>query len=401
MPAQPNIEICRTENKKFRQIFILKEPLEFRRAIPFLAVNSHPNFTDPGEYIILLKDVPSEEKVIRIMSDIALAETIREILKADKEARKPDKKRAYRQKTRDPINRLVDREYEKLDDKDLLSLIIALLTSLYSFLTSISGKPVAVKRTRFDPIQIIALIILKFVCNKGYRKLPKIARKLEASKEVPCKSYLHKIATQKLNLAWLACLLVFLDDIAGYIWAEFFASEKVLYFFIDGTKVSRSQYDYSDNKAKKKTMCVTMSVRLVTGTVRTVEIGWPKNVAAHIATLPSGSIVLMDKHFDCEDNFEVAYRRRIEVHCPVPDYVRLGTMRRWAREIFSRAKYRLRKVGEKVFRFVFRQLEPLNWHESNDVAYSLLASIGNNVKRLIKISIRVKLFAKLVLGGDQ
>ena len=74
-------------------------------------------------------------------------------------------------------------------------------------------------------------------------------------------------------------------------------------------------------------------------------------------------------------------------------------MRRWAREIFSRAKYRLRKVGEKVFRFVFRQFEPLNWHELNDVTYSLLASIGNNVKRLVRMSIWVNLFTKLVLGG--
>jgi len=57
----------------------------------------------------------------------------------------------------------------------------------------------------------------------------------------------------------------------------------------------------------------------------------------------------MDQHFDCEDNFEVAHRRRIEVHCPVPNYVRLDTMKSWAREIFSRAKYRLRKVGEKFF----------------------------------------------------
>ena len=116
MPAQPNMEFCSTEDKKFRQIFILKEALEFRRVIPFLAVNSHSNFTDPDEYIILLKGVPSEEEVIRIMSDIALAETIREILEVDKESRKPGKK-AYRRKIRDSINRLVGKKYEKLDDK--------------------------------------------------------------------------------------------------------------------------------------------------------------------------------------------------------------------------------------------------------------------------------------------
>jgi len=110
------MEFCSTEDKKFRQIFILKEALEFRRVIPFLAVNSHSNFTDPDEYIILLKGVPSEEEVIRIMSDIALAETIREILEVDKESRKPGKK-AYRRKIRDSINRLVGKKYEKLDDK--------------------------------------------------------------------------------------------------------------------------------------------------------------------------------------------------------------------------------------------------------------------------------------------
>ena len=131
------------------------------------------------------------------------------------------------------------------------------------------------------------------------------------------------------------------------------------------------------------------------------RVGWPKNVTVHIAVLSPGSIALMDQHFDCEDNFEVAYRRRVGVHCLIPNYVKLGTMRRWARERFSRARYRLRRVGEKVFHFVFGQLEPLNWHKSNDVTYSLLASIGNNVKRLVRIAIRVNLFAKLVLGGDQ
>ena len=53
--------------------------------------------------------------------------------------------------------------------------------------------------------------------------------------------------------------------------AEFFAPKKVLYFFIDGTRVSKSQYDYSNDKAKKKTMCVTMSARLVTDMARTIE----------------------------------------------------------------------------------------------------------------------------------
>jgi len=201
MPAQPNIEFCSTEDKKFRQIFILKEALEFRRVIPLLAVNSHPNFTDPDEYIILLKDVPGEEEVIKIMSDIALAETVREILEADKESRKPGKKKAYRRKTRNPINRLVDKEYEKLSNGDLLTLIIALLIPLYSLLTSLFGKPITVKRTRFDLIQIIALIILKFVCNKGYRKLPRIARKLDIIR----KAHVNHISTKlsHVNSIWL------------------------------------------------------------------------------------------------------------------------------------------------------------------------------------------------------
>jgi len=55
----------------------------------------------------------SKEEVIRITSDIALVRTIREILEANKEARKPSKKRAYKRKTKDPINRLVNKEYEK------------------------------------------------------------------------------------------------------------------------------------------------------------------------------------------------------------------------------------------------------------------------------------------------
>lgn len=98
MPAQPNIESYSNEDKKFRTIFILKEPLEFKRVIPFLAVSSHPSFTDPDEHIILPERNPGEEEVIGIMSDITLAETIREIIEADKGAKKPTKRNTIDQR---------------------------------------------------------------------------------------------------------------------------------------------------------------------------------------------------------------------------------------------------------------------------------------------------------------
>lgn len=84
-------------------------PLSFNEAKKFLDINAYPDFTDPENFTIPLSDVPEFEEAIETVSEIAVQSDVPEIPRREKEAKKPERKRAYNgKKTRDPIVREVD-----------------------------------------------------------------------------------------------------------------------------------------------------------------------------------------------------------------------------------------------------------------------------------------------------
>ncbi len=95
---------------------------------------------------------------------------------------------------------------------------------------------------------------------------------------------------------------------------------------------------------------VTVLAILITGTIRVVIDGAPKDISKAIKLLPRGSILLIDDFFDAETNFEACAVKYIEVHMrPTEREVVRGTFRKHARKTSDPRVYRLGKVGEKVF----------------------------------------------------
>jgi len=351
--------------------------------------------TEPGEYIILLKDVPSEKEVIEIMSEIAFLEVVKEIMTKEKMAKRSDNKKPYKAtKTRDPVNRLVESKYYKMSEKEVFEETLSSITRLSAILNDAFGIPIKLSWSRYNPLVILALLVVKIIFGIGFRRLADRASSwlgIDISK-----TWLHEIATTRLNLPWLFGLVVLLDEEIVVKFGSFFGYDKLRFIMIDGTKLRRAHYDYSGEKARRGNLNITASIRILTSSIRVVELGLPADVSWHFKAFRRGDVVLIDGYFDSEANFEAAWFRGIEVHCPI-NYVRRGTARRRAKQYFDRRIYRLRKIGEKSFTLVFSRLEPIIWKESNDLIYSLLASIANNVKALIKAKIRISLFYKIEL----
>ena len=390
--AQPNNN---KEDVAYKSLYILKEPLPFRKAVPFLRVRTIPVLTAPEEYIIFLKDVPSEREVIEVMSEIAVFELVSEILGEEKRAKRTDKKKPYRaRKTRDPVSRRVESRYAQLTDKDIYENALSAVIRMTPVLNSLFGRPLKLTRSRYDPLVIVALLLVKLILCIGYRKLEKLAKSLKIA-DIR-KSWLNKIVTKKLNLAWFWGLTVLLDMEIEAVFGEFFGFDKLKFTMIDGTKLKRAYYDYSGETAKKKTLDITVSFRVLTSSVRTFELGLPADVSTHFKAFRKGDIILMDGFYDAEANFEEAWFREIEIHCPIGN-ARRGAARKWAKSLFNKKIYRYRKVGEKSFTLVFTRLEPITWHESNDLIYVTLAAAANNIKALIRAKIRINLFYKVKL----
>ena len=346
-----------------KPVFLFVTPLSFNEAKKFLDINAYPDFTDPENFIILLSDVPEFEEAIEIVSEIAVQSVVAEILRREREAKKPERKRAYSgKKTRDPIVREIDKIFKKLSFKQLYAWCLFIAITL----TMTIGPPYSYKgrgrRFRYDPVKVAALVLLRLIYGKKMTYEEAVERAKEAnicltidnSKKFLSKSQLNYAALYLISGEWLDAAMLMIDDLSGYIWACAFLSDKQGYFFGDGTELSSFYYEErwvnGAQKLAKARIGVTVLARLITGTIRVVIDGTPKDISKAIKLLPRGSILLIDGFFDAEANFEACAVRYIEVHMrPTEREVVRGSFGKLARKTFDPRVYRFRKVGEKVF----------------------------------------------------
>jgi len=165
-----------------KPVFLFATPLSFNEAKKFLDINAYPDFTDPENFTIPLSDVPKFEEAIETVSEIAVQSIVAEILRREREAKKPERKRAYSgKKTRDPIIREVDKTFKKLSFKQPYTWHLLIPITL----TMTIGPHTAIKAEEEDSGTILLkwrhLVLLKLIYGKKMAYEEEVERAKEAN----------------------------------------------------------------------------------------------------------------------------------------------------------------------------------------------------------------------------
>jgi len=393
-------------NKKKQNInqpvFVFTQPINIKQQRQFLRPSQYPDILVPATFIAPLHPITFRE-ALEIAKKEAVREAVQEALTAEREALKPEKRRQYSpRKTRDPFRGYMEKALAKMDFAAKYQFCYAIV----SFVSGIIGEPKLLpERTKFDSKKVVALLLVKFFSTEyiGYRKLAGEAMKhgLDLTKDgsggVPKKSYLNRLA-RSIGKDWFD-KAIFLVAILVDLMVSLFFETDIYIFFADWTEREAVWYREGmyggERRLVRDSYPVTIIANVATNVVYWCSAGIHRDVSRGIARLPPGSTLLMDSAFDCEANFEVAYIKRIDVHvAPSSRRVRRGTFRRMYRRRFSRARYRRRKLGEKLFSWVFGRERTWFRRQYWD-CYVYLHCLGSNIRSLLWWSVRMRMFARV------
>ena len=113
---------------------------------------------------------------------------------------------------------------------------------------------------------------------------------IDNSKKFLSKSQLNYAALHLISGEWLDAAMLMINDLSGYIWVCAFLSDKQRYFFGDETELSSFYYEErwvnGAQKLAKARIGVTVLARLITGTIRVIMDGTPKDISKAIKSLP-------------------------------------------------------------------------------------------------------------------
>ena len=398
-------------NKKKQNInqptFILTQPINIKQQGQFLRPNQYPDVLIPATFIAPLHPTTTFEEALEAAKREAIREAIQEALTAEREALKPEKRRQYSPiKTRDPFRGYMEKVLTSMD----FAAKYWFCYMVVSFISGIIGEPKLLpERTKFDNKKVVALLLVKFFSGEhiGYRRLVReaIRHGLDLTKnrsgDIPKKSYLNRLA-RSIGKDWFDKAIFLVAVLVDFLVSQFFESNIYL-FFADWTEKEAVWYREGmyggERRLVKDSYPVTIVANIATGVVYWCSAGIHRDVSRGVARLPPGSTLLMDSAFDCEANFEAAYVRHINIHvAPSSKRVRRGTFRRMYRRRFSRVMYRRRKVGEKLFCWVFGRERVWVQRQYWD-RYVYLYCLGGNVRGLLWWSVRMGMFVKVYVGS--
>jgi len=402
-PQTPPNNKKKKQNIK-RPLFILTQPINIKQQRQFLRPNQYPDTLIPATFIAPLQPVTLRE-AIEIAKKEAIREAIQEAYTREREALKPEKRRQYSpRKTRDPFRGIMEKALAEID----FTAKYWFCYTIVSFISGIIGEPKLLpERTKFDNKKIVALLLTKFFSTEyiGYRKLVSEAIKhgLDLTKngngDVPKKSYLNNLA-RSIGKDWFDKAIFLVAILIDFLVIHFFEAD-IRLFFADWTEKEAVWYRKGMYGGKPRLVRdsypVTIIANVATNVVYWCSAGIHRDVSRGISRLPPNSTLLMDSAFDCEANFEVSYFRGIDVHV-APSYrvVRWGVFRRVYRRRFCRGRYRRRKIGEKLFSWVFGRGRVWFWRRYWD-RYVYLFCLGGNIRVLLWWSVRMGLFAKVYM----
>jgi hypothetical protein len=227
------------------------------------------------------------------------------------------------------------------------------------------------RRAKYDRSVLIALVLLTKLKGGSYEKIATRAKEaglnclvgadepFKGSVAVPCPSYIHKIATEKIPLAYYDQILYYFDQKAGQTYEERLQLDLPRVFAVDGTdlagseKVLQRTNQYETYTFERVPFQLTS--RLVTNTVfnlTPLKASGQAPLHTGLTHLSRGDIALGDRLYDIEENHQAAERAGIDFHAPgkmLHGKPYQGDARTRTRKRFDPILYRQRKTVERPF----------------------------------------------------
>ena len=227
------------------------------------------------------------------------------------------------------------------------------------------------RKPKYDRAALITVVLLTKLQGGSYEKIVTDAKGaglnclLGASEyfageaAVPCPSYVHKIATEKVPLEYYEQMLRYIDQEACKIYEERLQLAPPQLFAVDGTDFSgaekelRQANQYTTYAFKRVPFQVTS--RLATNTVfnlTLVEASSQAPLEEGLLDLPKGSVALADGLYDIEANHQAAEKAGVTFHAPgktLRGKPYHGRARARTRKRFDPILYRRRKLVERPF----------------------------------------------------
>jgi hypothetical protein len=231
-----------------------------------------------------------------------------------------------------------------------------------------SGKG---RRAKYDRSVLIALVLLTKLKGGSYEAI--VTRAKEAGLNclvgaaepfkgpvaVPCPSYLHKIATQKIPLTYYDQIICYFDQKVCQIYEERLQLDAPRVFAVDGTDLAGSEKVLQQTNQYEtytfERVPFQLTSRLVTNTVfnlTPLKTSSKAPLHAGLSHLVKGDVALGDRLYDIEENHQAAERAGIDFHAPgkrIHGNPYQGDARARTRQRFDPILYRQRKTVERPF----------------------------------------------------
>ena len=202
-------------------VYAFVKPVTPRLISTLMDVESWPKYTMPVENcIILIKAKPSSEEVLEEMAEETSYNVVKRIMWMERESKKPEKKRSWGIKTRNPF-----RHYLKVNIgfKQAYEVALCVAIAVVKLLGPPCRQAGAGRPPIYDVVKVFAALLVKRLFNLSFEKLSRMLKEYGISlalsgEAYPCASTLYNYYL-KINLCYyqLAVLLLYLKVFAKYV----------------------------------------------------------------------------------------------------------------------------------------------------------------------------------------
>ena len=316
---------------------------------------------------------PNVDEFCEVLSEKIARHLVQEILRQEKEEARAKRKSSPKMgtwspvKTRSPARGAKQRFVEATTFQQWyrkMEAIVQLLPLPWPY----EEKGAKAKYAREALISLVLLTkleggdyaeVVRHAKSAGLNCLRDASERFSDEVAVPCPSYVHRIATEKVPLDYYEQIQQHLDQTACQIYEERLGFSSPNDFAVDGTDLAAAEMEW--RKANQYTTYTAQRVpfqitaRLATNTVfniRLLEFNSQAPLQEGLTNLPVDSKVSGDKLYDIEANHQAAEALGIELHVPGKQHQGdpyQGEARARTRTRFDRSVYRQRKKVERFF----------------------------------------------------
>ena len=406
--AEPPISILPEENKNdyVVPVFMLQKPLSLEQAVALADSYSEPRIVERGVIIGFLEEEVDVETAVSIFSAQTIIRIMKDELRREKEAPKPERKRRWSPKTTwDRVEKTVNKIFHReIGEEELFKAILSLVREF----SRIYREPYIYRgrgpKLRYDPVIVTALLILKFALGIGNETLIRKAKRLgidarispKARDSVPGETHLRNLSGREDLLDWLDEFTSWLALEKAAVYLRFFERRE---FVFDGTNMATREFEEAimggNRVLRRETIEVKFLFNINLDMHVYVEATRSHSVEKALSKLSRGDVLMADSEFFTRENCEKILAKGLKPGLKPSKNAKRGPAIKLCRQLFDSRQYKKRKNGERGAKIYSETVMLYRDPDRRRGAIKLMAA-AHNIKRLIKLQIKYNVVMRLV-----